>query len=563
MTAPGWLLSSTLRTTARGVGLLLFALLLPIAVVFCTAPDELRWPVFFQAAAQAGLFGGLFAALRLRRPPGERRWRGELRAAAVVAAAAWLGTSLAIWIGRIGYVVVSLVRGDGGGVASSANGADPWGTAATVVAVGGFAALASVFTFVTGRGLVFGLQRWDRLRRTRLRWAIANSLLIVSVSVAILIALFLSVAAVTSGTDANFMSGLLPADASGVERTLALIVFNYVPAIVVLFLTPIVISVIIVSPVALIAFPVIGRATARLEALATATEAVRSGDLSARTAVTGEDEIARLQANFNAMATDLERTLDELREERDAVNRLLSARRELIASVSHELRTPLATLRGYLDSAMEHWDEHASSTLRQDLEIMSGETDRLHRLVDDLFVLSRAEIGRLPLSVAPVEVGPLLARIVEAAVPLAWTRGRVEVVSQIPGTLPPVLADPERLEQIIWNLITNAVRHTPPGGLVLIGAEHDGDQVEIEVRDTGDGIDPAELPLIWDRFYRASNARDRSGAGLGLALVRELTEAMDGSVAVESQPEEGSRFSLRLPLAAVALPAAPVPSLTG
>jgi signal transduction histidine kinase len=155
-----------------------------------------------------------------------------------------------------------------------------------------------------------------------------------------------------------------------------------------------------------------------------------------------------------------------------------------------------------------------------------------------------------------------LQRIAEAAVPLAWNQGRVEIVSRISGTLPQVLADPERLEQIIWNLITNAVRHTPPGGLVLIGAEPVEDQLEIEVRDTGDGIDPAELPLIWDRFYRASNARDRAGAGLGLALVRELTEAMGGTVAVESEPGEGSRFSIRLPLAPASIPSAPVPSLT-
>src|SRR5690606_35429400 len=154
-----------------------------------------------------------------------------------------------------------------------------------------------------------------------------------------------------------------------------------------------------------------------------------------------------------------------------------------------------------------------------------------------------------PLAVAPADVGPLLQRIAEAAVPLAWTRGRVEVVSRIPESLPPVLADPERLEQIIWNLITNAVRPTPPGGLVLIGAELTDGHLEIEVRDTGEGIDPAELPQVWDRFYRASNARDRAGAGLGLALVRELTEAMGGTVAVESQPGEGSRFSIRLPLA--------------
>lgn len=572
MNLPRWLLTrlmtSRLRPTVAGSGLLLFLLVLPIALVFVTAADALRWAVLAQAVTQAGLFAGLLAALRLRLPVNETGspWRQELRAAVLVGAIAWLAAALAILIGRLANLVVDLLQGTtriGPIPEPSLAGDGGWTALVAMLVISTFATVASIFAFLITRGVLFGIRRWDQLRRTRLRWAIANSLLIVSVSVAILIALFLSIATVVSGTDDGFMSGLLPSDASAIERALAVIVFNYVPAIVVLFLTMVIVSVIIVSPVALIAFPVIGRATSRIEALATATSAVRAGDLSARTPVTGEDEIARLQADFNAMAADLERTLGELREERDAVNRLLNARRELIASVSHELRTPLATLRGYLDSAMEHWDETSSPTLRQDLEIMSGETDRLHRLVDDLFILSRAEIGRLPLAVAPADVGPLLQRIAEAAVPLAWTRGRVEVVSRIPGSLPPVLADPERLEQIIWNLITNAVRHTPPGGLVLIGADLTDGHLEIEVRDTGEGIEPAELPLVWDRFYRASNARDRAGAGLGLALVRELTEAMGGSVAVESQPGEGSRFSIRLPLAQAHVASAPVHSLAG
>jgi signal transduction histidine kinase len=266
--------------------------------------------------------------------------------------------------------------------------------------------------------------------------------------------------------------------------------------------------------------------------------------------VDGEDEVSELQKDFNAMADDLGSAVGELRSERDKVERLLETQRELVASVSHELRTPVATMRGYLESAL-YGEDSLPKALRNDLEVVEREAIRLQRLIDDLFVLSRAEAGRLPLEIKPTDVGALLSRCADAVADAAWRTGKVEVVVVPAPDLPPALADEGRLEQSVRNLLSNAIRHTPPGGIVALGATAGRDTVAIEVKDTGDGIAPDELDRIFERFYRSDGARklDRSGAGLGLALVRELVEAMNGSVTAESEPGSGSRFTLRLPRA--------------
>jgi signal transduction histidine kinase len=199
------------------------------------------------------------------------------------------------------------------------------------------------------------------------------------------------------------------------------------------------------------------------------------------------------------------------------VARLLQARRELVAAVSHELRTPVATVRAYLDSALDRPPDAAGAPpppLRHDLAIMARETERLQRLIEDLFVLSRAEAGRLPLTLGPVDAGALLTRCAAAAAPLAWERGRVEVLAQAPPTPVWVRADDGCLEQVVRNLVANAVRHTPPGGLVLLTAAPAGDGVIVQVKDTGEGIPAEDLPRIWERFYRGDAARERD-AGVG------------------------------------------------
>jgi signal transduction histidine kinase len=291
----------------------------------------------------------------------------------------------------------------------------------------------------------------------------------------------------------------------------------------------------------IVAYLLSRRLVARLEQLSQAAEALRAGNLSTRVTVSGKDEVARLQESFNSMATGLEA-------ERDRVVGLLAARRQLVAGVSHELRTPVATVRGYLEAALQR-NGVVPADLRTDLETMEREVGRLEHLIDDLFTLSRAEVGRLAVRLEPTQVGVVVQHVVDAQAPLAWHQRRVQILAAPADELPAARADAERLEQITSNLVNNAIRHTPPGGLVAVVVAAEPERVRIEVRDTGQGIPPDELPHVFERFYRGNGSDDRAGAGLGLALVKELAEAMGGEVGAASTPGEGSCFTVRLPRA--------------
>jgi signal transduction histidine kinase len=265
--------------------------------------------------------------------------------------------------------------------------------------------------------------------------------------------------------------------------------------------------------------------------------------------VQGRDEVAQLQADFNAMADALQAARREIESERDAIARLLESRRTLFASVSHDLRTPVATVRGYLDSLRENDD--LSPDIVADLDVMEGEVLRLQRLIDDVFALARLDVDHLRFDLEPVDVDTVLARCVRAGHAYAWRSARVEIVHQrADRPLPPVRADEMRLEQVIHNLLRNAVRHTLPGGLVAVGATLESPWVRVDVSDTGSGIGPDALPHIWERYYQASDVTPDS-AGIGLALVEEMVEAMGGMVSAESTPGAGSVFMVRLPHCAV------------
>jgi signal transduction histidine kinase len=300
----------------------------------------------------------------------------------------------------------------------------------------------------------------------------------------------------------------------------------------------------------LVAYVLAGRLVRRLERLGQAVEAFAAGDFSSRARDAGADEVGQLTSRFNRMADDLATTLQELQAERDRVAGLLQARQQLVAGVSHELRTPVATIRGYLEGALRRdRDDRGSQPLRADLETIERELARLERLIDDLFTLSSAEVGRLALRLEPTDVASLVRRLVDTHAPLAWSQRRVQVLAELPAEVPLARADAQRVEQIVSNLLGNAIRHTPPGGLVAATASADDANVSIEVRDTGDGIAPDDLPHVFERFYRGRGEDGRAGLGLGLALVKELAEAMGGSSSVSSAPGEGSCFSVRLPRA--------------
>jgi signal transduction histidine kinase len=372
---------------------------------------------------------------------------------------------------------------------------------------------------------------WNQLRRRQLVWALTYAHVLVMLFLTGLLLVILEVLFIARFSDVFLV----------VSTTLGLLVVSAIALIA------------IVPPSILFSYLVMRHTTQRVKTLATATSVLRGGNYGIRIPVVGEDEVAQLQADFNAMATDLERSMRDLREERDRVATLLQARRELIASVSHELRTPVATLRSFLETTLMHWDERPTPIKQHNLQIMEDEVIHLQLLVDDLFTLARAEVGKLELRCESTDVGQLVRRIVETSAPLVWQLSRIELVVDTPSEILDVLVDPKRLEQVLRNLLHNAVRHTSPGGIVAVQILVKPEAILIQVKDTGEGIVPEELPHIWERFYQVDRAHTRidNGAGLGLALVKEWVEEMGGTVSVESIVGEGSCFTLCLPRANV------------
>jgi signal transduction histidine kinase len=291
------------------------------------------------------------------------------------------------------------------------------------------------------------------------------------------------------------------------------------------------------------------RLVRRLERLGGAVEALADGNLARRAEAGPNDEVGQLARRLNLMADRLEGTVTELGQRSREAELALAAKRELVANVSHELRTPLASISAHAESLLLLGDTVENSRRVESLEVLHREAGQLSRLVDDLFLLSTAESGGLPLTVRPVEVAPLLDEIAATFKPLARQTRQIALVAAAEPDLPPVLGDRERIVQVLSNLIRNALRYTPEGGLVSIQAARAGEMARFTVEDTGIGVPPERLARIFDRFYRGDDARDREsgGAGLGLAIVRELVEAMGGTVAAASAPGEGSRFSFTLP----------------
>lgn len=401
--------------------------------------------------------------------------------------------------------------------------------------------------YVVARGGVRVWLLWDRLRHQRMVWAIAHAQLTVVVLVILLGAAGLFLLSPYSRPE-NLIQ---PESASVLTSITERLLHTFFPGMSMIIAMTAVTLLVLLPPSALFSFLVARRTTRRLEGLVDAARALREGRYDTRVEVVGEDEVAQLQSDFNAMADDLEQTLHDLQVQRDRVTDLLESRRGMVANVSHELRTPVTTVRATLESVLNRQSGMLHDDLRHDLEVMDGEITRLQGLIDDLFTLARADAGGLTLECQAVDVGPVVRQAVDALAPLAWSSGRVEVVAELPAELPTARADEARLGQVLSNLIRNAIQHTPPGGIVAVLAVAEEEALRIQVRDTGEGIATEDLPHIWERFYRGGKdqARDGSGAGLGLALVKELTEAMGGQADVESSVGQGSCFILRLPKA--------------
>ncbi|MEA4909200.1 MAG: HAMP domain-containing sensor histidine kinase [Anaerolineaceae bacterium] len=387
--------------------------------------------------------------------------------------------------------------------------------------------------FLLYRLLLWVLVSWLKLSRRSLLWTMVNSHL-VTVFILILLASLLTrvTSAATSAPGTYYPEGAL----SNLVLSLVRSVVPWVGITVVLSFT---VMLVFFLPAMLISYLSSRRFVQRIDQLAGAMQQVRRGRLDVRLVPSGQDEVAQLQDDFNHMA-------GELQAEREKVAALLKNQRELSAVVSHELRTPVTVMRAYIEDDLANHTQDLPSTYRQDLETLHHEALQLQGLVEDLFTLSQLDAQRFELDCRWVDAAALAARLVAAFQPLAWEDKRIDLSAQVPADLPAVWADDRRLEQALGNLVQNAIRHTPPGGVVLLRAAPQGPRVVIEVIDSGGGITAPDLPHIWERFYRGAGGRGSGRTGIGLSLVKELVESMGGAVGVESRLTEGSRFWIEL-----------------
>jgi signal transduction histidine kinase len=263
--------------------------------------------------------------------------------------------------------------------------------------------------------------------------------------------------------------------------------------------------------------------------LTTATHALAHGDLQQRVPVRSRDELGELAQAFNQMSADLVRATQ--------------LRRQMTADIAHDLRTPLTVIGGYVEALR---DQVLAPTLER-FEMIYGEVQHLQQLVDDLRTLSLADAGELRLNRHPIEPRALLTEVAALFQHRADQQSLTLIVDAA-DTLPVLNIDEGRFVQVLSNLVSNALRYTPAGGHITLGAIDQSGAVQLIVRDDGAGILPEALPHIFDRFYRADQARHQASgeSGLGLAIARSIIEAHGGTIAVQSDVGHGTTFIISL-----------------
>lgn len=276
-----------------------------------------------------------------------------------------------------------------------------------------------------------------------------------------------------------------------------------------------------------------------IRSITEAAKKIAAGDLDQRVPEKSSDEVGQMAQTFNQMA--------------DALEHDRRLRRNMTADISHELRTPLSIIQGNLEAMM---DGVLPST-PQEIASLHDETLLLSRLIEDLHMLSIAEAGQLHLELVETDILALLEQTVSTMRPAAEGLG-IKLEAFLPDSVPMLKLDHDRINQILQNLISNALRYTPSGGTISVSAEHNSQAVFIELSDTGGGIAAEDIPHIFDRFFRGEKSRNRSsgGSGIGLAIVRQLMQAQGGHVDVKSPIHSrddgtgyGTCFKLTLPVA--------------
>jgi signal transduction histidine kinase len=281
---------------------------------------------------------------------------------------------------------------------------------------------------------------------------------------------------------------------------------------------------------------VLARALSRpIRELTAATRAVAEGNLSQKVEVRSHDDLGQLAASFNLMSERLAR-VQELR-------------RQMTADIAHELRTPLSLVLGHADAI----EEGTLPPTPEAMAVIRDEALRLERLIDDLLTLSHADAGELRFSPRPTRPSILLEEAARAFQPQASQKD-IRLILETAGDLPEVPLDPDRMGQVLRNLLSNALRHTPAQGEVRLSAKRSGETLEMRVSDNGPGIAPEDLPHVFERFYRAdrSRARGSGGSGLGLAIARSIVANHGGTISAESTLGHGTTIVIRLPLRSAA-----------
>ncbi|WP_288219221.1 cell wall metabolism sensor histidine kinase WalK [uncultured Acidaminococcus sp.] len=272
-----------------------------------------------------------------------------------------------------------------------------------------------------------------------------------------------------------------------------------------------------------------GNITRPLRQLSQAAEKIRQGDLKQEVPVDTQDEVGQLAEVFNQMSAEL------------AANE--SNRQEFLANIAHELKTPLAVLQGHLESMLDGVEEPAPDKLFS----MQEEVMRLTRLVGDLRDLSLAQVHRLELHLQPVDLDEKVERAADMLEPLLEEK-KLRFVKELAPGLPARQLDPDRLNQILYNLITNAIRYTHSGTSILLKTEPAGDRVRLTIADEGPGITPEDLDHIFEQFYRGDKSRNRAsgGSGIGLSLAKSFVEAQGGTITARNRKEGGAEFVVEL-----------------
>jgi histidine kinase len=266
--------------------------------------------------------------------------------------------------------------------------------------------------------------------------------------------------------------------------------------------------------------------------VAHAAKRIAAGEYGQRVAYEADDEIGELARSFNEMAARLEETEQ--------------VRRELLGTISHELRTPLTNIQGYMEGLIDGVVPEEPATYQR----VYLEASRLARLVTDIERLSRVEAGVEPVEPKPLPTSRVVLESVERLRP-QFEQKPLELVTELAPGLPRVMADEDKLIQVLVNLMANSFKYTPAGGRVTVRAGAAGTQVRLEVEDTGEGIPGEDLPHIFERFYRVDKSRSAAGggAGIGLAVTKSLVERMGGSIRAESRLGEGTTVTFLLPVA--------------